>query len=119
MKRNGEFERKKSKALEILAGTGMWRSNYAPPLYRLFWRMGINLRPLPFNSFGVNALLTGGYFALFWGVTMWFSSWQSRGYHPLTSLIVALGAGLLFGLSMAAYYKWRLKTKKLPDWNQL
>jgi len=119
MKRNAEFERKKQKALEILSGTGMWRSNYAPPLYRLLWRMGMKLRPLPFNTFSVNVLLSGGYFALFWGIFMWFSTWQPRGYHPLTALIVAASAGLLFGLMMAAFYKWRLKAKQLPTWEEL
>ncbi|MFW8183281.1 DUF6404 family protein, partial [Klebsiella pneumoniae] len=29
----------------------MWKSNYAPPLIRLMWRLGINIPPPPFAPF--------------------------------------------------------------------
>ncbi len=43
----------------------MWRSNYAPPLLRILWRLGIRLPPLPFMPFWQVTLLMGelmGYF---------------------------------------------------------
>lgn len=38
----------------------MWRSNYAPPLLRILWRLGIRLPPLPFMPFWQVTLLMGG-----------------------------------------------------------
>ncbi len=42
----------------------MWRSNYAPPLLRILWRLGIRLPPLPFMPFWQVTLLMGG----LWGI---------------------------------------------------
>ncbi len=39
----------------------MWRSNYAPPLLRILWRLGIRLPPLPFMPFWQVTLLMGAY----------------------------------------------------------
>ncbi|SVL70691.1 Uncharacterised protein [Klebsiella pneumoniae] len=38
-----DFEARKQKALAIMASRKMWKSNYAPPLIRLMWRLGINI----------------------------------------------------------------------------
>ena len=43
-----DFEARKQKALAIMASRKMWKSNYAPLLIRLLWRLGINIPPLPF-----------------------------------------------------------------------
>ena len=34
-----DFEARKQKALAIMASRKMWKSNYAPPLIRLMWRL--------------------------------------------------------------------------------
>ncbi len=44
----------------------MWRSNYAPPLLRILWRLGIRLPPLPFMPFWQVTLLMGG----LWGISL-------------------------------------------------
>ncbi len=36
------FEDKKKKAIALMEDKKMWRSNYAPPILRLFWKMGVN-----------------------------------------------------------------------------
>ena len=33
------FEEKKKKAIALMEEKKMWRSNYAPPLLRLFWKV--------------------------------------------------------------------------------
>ncbi|WP_258963427.1 DUF6404 family protein, partial [Klebsiella pneumoniae] len=38
-----DFEARKQKALAIMASCKMWKSNYAPLLIRLLWRLGINI----------------------------------------------------------------------------
>ncbi|HBB4256863.1 TPA: hypothetical protein KAW31_005127, partial [Escherichia coli] len=50
----------------------MWRSNYAPPLLRILWRLGIRLPPLPFMPFWQVTLLMGGLWGISWGCAMWF-----------------------------------------------
>ena len=49
----------------------MWRSNYAPPLLRILWRLGIRLPPLPFMPFWQVTLLMGGLWGISWGCAMW------------------------------------------------
>ena len=46
----------------------MWRSNYAPPLLRILWRLGIRLPPLPFMPFWQVTLLMGGLMGYFLGM---------------------------------------------------
>lgn len=35
------FEDKKKKAIALMEDKKMWRSNYAPPILRLFWKLGV------------------------------------------------------------------------------
>ena len=37
--------------IALMDSKKMWRSNYAPPLLRILWRLGIRLPPLPFMPF--------------------------------------------------------------------
>ena len=50
------FEQKKKKALALMEEKKMWRSNYAPPLLRLFWKVGGKMPPPPFAPFWLNTL---------------------------------------------------------------
>lgn len=57
-----DFEERKQKALAIMASRKMWKSNYAPPLIRLLWWLGVKIPLLPFASFWqVFGLMTGGF----------------------------------------------------------
>lgn len=55
------FEQKKARAIALMDSKKMWRSNYAPPLLRIFWRLGIRLPPLPFMPFWQVTVLMGAY----------------------------------------------------------
>nr|WP_248842048.1 DUF6404 family protein [Escherichia coli] len=57
----------------------MWRSNYAPPLLRILWRLGIRLPPLPFMPFWQVTLLMGSLWGISWGCAMWFIYWGASG----------------------------------------
>ncbi len=59
------FEQKKSSGHCPDGQQKMWRSNYAPPLLRILWRLGIRLPPLPFMPFWQVTVLTGG----LWGIS--------------------------------------------------
>ncbi|MGA3896879.1 DUF6404 family protein, partial [Escherichia coli] len=53
------FEQKKARAIALMDSKKMWRSNYAPPLLCILWRLGIRLPPLPFMPFWQVTVLTG------------------------------------------------------------
>lgn len=105
-----------NQALEKLATTGIWRSNYAPPLYRLLWRAGLNVPPPHFAGFARNSLLNGVWFCLAWGALMWFGIWSSNGVPPVRALFSSLLAGTIFGLTMAFYYRHGARKYQLPQW---
>jgi hypothetical protein len=71
----------------------MWRSNYAPPLLRLFWKAGGKMPPPPFAPFWRNMLFFAAWFGPLWGVFMWFSTWQSEGYSASGALFASVTAG--------------------------
>ena len=108
------FEQKLTAALGLLASTGIWRSNYAPPLYRLLWKLGAKTPPPHFLSFTANVVLAGVGFGVFWGLAMWLTVWSHHGLSRLAA--AALFAGLLFGLWMAAYYRYGARKYNIPLW---
>lgn len=103
-------------ALEKLATTGIWRSNYAPPLYRLLWSAGINMPPPHFAGFARNFLLNGVWFGCAWGALMWFGTWSENGVPILHALLLSVITGAAFGLVMAFYYRYGARKYQLPQW---
>lgn len=114
-----DFEERKQKALEIMASRKMWKSNYAPPMIRLLWRLGVKIPPLPFAPFWqVFGLMTGS-FTFGFGLWMYLLVWRSQGMSPLSACENSLVDGVLFGLAMALFHLWRRRVNKLPDWKDL
>lgn len=110
---------KRIAALKLLEATGIWRSNYAPPLLHLLWRMGFDMPPPHFASFAANTLLMGGVFGVLWGLVMWFAMWSGTGVSIGLALFAASFAGLMFGIVMAMYYSYGKSKHKLPNWKDL
>lgn len=105
-------------ALRFLDGRGLARVQSAPLLHRLLWRMGIALPPPILAGFGINALVQGLLFGLFWTGLMWLMLWQGS-QRPLFLLLVAgLLSGALFGVVMAALMRSLRRHRRLPDWKQ-
>jgi Family of unknown function (DUF6404) len=102
-------------ALTLLAATGMRKSNYAPPLFRLLWRAGFDIPPPHFMSFGARALLLGGFFGVGWGFFMALF----MKVRPVALMLASLAAGLLFGCAMAAYHAYERRKHRLPAWDSL
>lgn len=82
------FEQKKARAIALMDSKKMWRSNYAPPLLRILWRLGIRLPPLPFMPFWQVAVLTGGLWGTSWGCAMWFIYWGPSGMVAGEAIII-------------------------------
>lgn len=113
------FERKKKRAFAIMESKNMWRSNYAPPLLRALWKLGLKIPPLPFASFWQVTFMMGFGFGLVWGLVMWFFIWQGMDVQPSWAIFRSLSGGILFGVMMAAFHWWRKKANNLPDWKNL
>ncbi len=107
---------KREAALKLLESTGMWRSNYAPPILRLLWSLGLNLPPPHFANFFANTVFTGTFFAVSWGLLMWVLVWSRRAMPLSTALLASACAGLFFGLVMSGYYAHGRRKYKLPSW---
>lgn len=110
---------KRTQALELLARKNIWRSNYAPPMHRLLWRLDFDVPPPHFASFFSNALLLGVYFTVAYGLFMWLVLWSNNGTSLIASAIGSVTAGVLFGLVMAGYYHYGHKKYNLPSWEHL
>lgn len=110
---------RRSKALTILADTGMSRSSYAPPYLRLLWRLGIDIAPPHFMPCWRTFLITGIWFGFSWGAIMSVLFWNQHRLPGQLAAGVSVGAGLFFGLSMAAYYAYGRRKYQLPDWNSI
>ena len=113
------FVRKKERALAIMESKKMWRSNYAPPLLRGLWKLGLKIPPLPFAPCWQVTFIMGFGFGLVWGPVMWFFTWQGMGVEPSWAILRSLSGGILFGVMMAAFHGWRKKANNLPDWKNL
>jgi Family of unknown function (DUF6404) len=102
--------------LKDLAQRGVRQYTVAPPLYRLLWRLGIEATPPHFASFWSLALAMGAFFAIAWGIVMWLFLWRGENMPPVAAFGVSILAGLLFGVIMAAYYRWSARRLALPRW---
>ena len=72
--------------------------------------------PPHFASFWSLALLMGGFFAIVWGLFMWLVLWRGEDVAIAIAVVASLIAGTLFGVIMAAYYRWRARQLALPRW---
>lgn len=110
---------RRTKAFAILANTGILRSNYEPPYVRMLWRLGFDAPPPHFVPFLRIAVMAGLWFGLAFGMIMWLLVWARQGVPAAFAASLAGGAGVFFGLAMAAYYAHGRRKYRLPDWNSL
>jgi cyanate permease len=113
------FSVKLNAAQKELGESKIWKANSNPPFFVFLRILGINIRPMHYNTFVVNFLLMALMFGGIWGSTMWFTTWESKNMPIAIALITSLLAGLLFGLSMAFYYKHSAKKNNLSNWDKL
>lgn len=113
------FEEKKNKAITLMEGKNMWRSNYAPPILRLVWKLGGKMPPLPFAPFWQTLLLFTLTFGALWGIFMGIVSGNNADFSSVALLIASCKAGLIFGVLMALFHHWRRRANGLPRWESL
>ena len=113
------FEACRAKALALLKATGMWASNYEPPILRGLWKLGFKIPPPHFVPFWKTTLFASLWFGGAWGVVMWLTVWSRQGVVLGAALVAAAAAGLCFGLFMSLYYAYGRRKHRLPDWSSL
>jgi hypothetical protein len=99
-----ESNARRTAALNLLAATGMWRSNYAPPALRLLWRLGVDAPPPHFRTFSGNALLMGSLFAVTYPCAMRVIEGSAAFTPPLHALVQIPLSAVIFGVGIASYY---------------
>ncbi|WP_224816170.1 DUF6404 family protein [Hasllibacter sp. MH4015] len=114
-----DYEARVTRALAELEASSIRRMNYAPPVFRLARAMGLRPRPPHYMSFWRAALILGPAFGLLWGLVMWLLSWRTQDLPVVVAILASLLAGVLFGLAMAAYYRWAGAEAKLSRWEEL
>lgn len=112
------FERRRARALALMADKQIWASSTAPPLHRLLWKMNINLPPPPFSDFWLNLLVFSSMYILLIPLLLFLPTF-SLPTLDAASIETNLLAGLFFGLAMAGFYSWCRWFHRLPEWQQL
>ena len=110
------FDTRLQQALAFIESKGVRRSTAAPPLYRLCWKMGLKVPPPLMAGFFSIALLMGSFFGVFWGLVMWLLMWHRADMPLAWAALLALLAGVLFGLMMAAVLRMQARGKQIPAW---
>ncbi|WP_128083125.1 DUF6404 family protein [Collimonas arenae] len=108
-----------SAALTTLEATGIWRFNYAPPLYRLAWNAGISLPPPHFARFTFNFIFSTIWFGIVWSLLMWSRNFPHHGKSVIATIGGSVAAGILFGFFMALYYRHGAHKYRLPTWSSI
>ena len=111
-----DFDVRLRQALALLENKGLGKSTYAPPLFRLLWKLGVKVPPPHMAGFAFNGLLMGGFFGVFWSLLMWLMLWGRQGMPLAIVAIAALLAGALFGLMMAWYMRYSARKHAIPHW---
>ena len=106
-------------ALRLLEQTGILKSNYAPPLFRLLWRAGVPVPPPHFMSFFAAAASTGLAFGTMFGLFMVSFAAALGEASPLRQVWACVSAGVMFGIAMASYYAYGRRKYQLPEWSVL
>ena len=106
-------------ALELLKQTGIWKSNYQPPITNMLWRLGVDVRPPHFMPFFQTALFTGLTFGVIWTLLLVLFSKFSMDGSFIPSTVTSVFAGSLFGFTIASYYAYGRRRHNLPNWESL
>lgn len=111
-----EFHTQLHRSLVVLSQRGLPRHRYEPPLFRLLWKIGIQVPPPHYMGFAKVAVSFGAWFAVFWGSLMWLLMWSRQGRDLSDDALAATVAGACFGLLMAWFYERDRRKFALPAW---
>ena len=110
------FHEKTDTLIKDLQKRGESPYTTAPPLFRLLWAIGLQVPPPLFLGFVTLTVANGVFFGVLWGVLMWVLIWH--GGSPEVVIAASAAAGVLFGLAMAGYCRWKAAKLGLPPWKE-
>ena len=104
------------KALMVTRGVNA--STAAPPLWELFWSLGLEIPPPLFMNPLLLFLFTGTNFGIFFGLIAWFLGNRGARSMPLSEAgWVVLIAGAAFGIAIAWYCRRLASQQQLGPWS--
>jgi hypothetical protein len=102
-----------------MAAAGVSKFAAFPPLWRMFWRIGIRIPPPVFLGFLSNTMIFGGFFGFFFASCNWllrnFGVFDGSG---ASAPWLALIAGVPFGLAMAYEQYTLAKKHNVGSWDE-
>ena len=107
---------KLKKMYKELPQKGIRKFKFAPPIYRLLWKMNIKIPPPHFSSFIFLFLFNFLYFLIFMGIFggLWLF-WRQENL-SINYLLPLFVISILFGLSTGGHYKYSARKHNLPLW---
>ena len=101
-----------------LLSVGIAPATFAPPAWRLLWRLGVDATPPLFVRFAPLAVVLAVVFGSVWSGLMWvFLQWLGRDVEGWKFAALGVCAGLVYGLAMAAYFRSLRRRHRLPEWD--
>ncbi|CAN5191324.1 hypothetical protein BH23GEM2_BH23GEM2_23140 [soil metagenome] len=67
-----DYRRRMLAITDELHTKGVGRYTSAPPIFRLAWRLGYDVKPPLYQSFSAIAISGAVWFAVVWGLFAWF-----------------------------------------------
>ncbi len=116
---NDDFDRQFAAAQGEMAAAGISPMNANPPFNWLTASLGLRIRPPMYQPFALQVVFYGGFFGVFWGLFMYLFLWRAQGMDLWLASAVAAGAGLAFGLGIAALNRRKSKRHGLTAWQDL
>ena len=98
---------------------GLGRYTFAPPIYRLLWRFGIEISPPYFTPFVPLAIFQAVSFGLVMAGLMWFIDVLFPGSSPFSGVGIVKAASLsavVFGFTIAVVIRLQARRRRLPLW---
>jgi|OM-RGC.v1.028080381 hypothetical protein len=109
------FDARLQTAHEELEKQGVWRSNYNPPVYGLFRKLGLKLPPPYYLSFHANVVVNFVYMLVLASVIFALT----QGGFDSTVFDKTLLWSMAYGVFMSGFYAVRRKQLKLGAWENI
>jgi len=113
------FEEKINLAHQELEAAGIRKSRFNPPLIRFLRKAGLKIPPPHYWKFWTHFLDQSFIFGTVWGTFMWFFVWRPENISSGVAAVTSLSCGILFGLTMALFFRTSFKKYHLSKWEDI
>jgi hypothetical protein len=110
--------KRREAALKLLAESGIGKGLSVTLIHKLYWWLGLNVRPPHFEIFWKNVLLIGVPFGLFYGIYNWFRMSLQFRVSLWNVSVLTVAATVVVGFILAAFYAYDRSKHHLPKWEE-